>query len=220
MEIAIIADVHSNLPALEAVLSEIGELRIFSCGDIVGYNPFPNETVELFRKRRIKGVMGNHDQGILTLEIWRFSSNASKTILWTRKVLSNSNLRYLESLPKKFMGDVFTAFHGSPRDPLFEYVYEGFSEDTMNSFLSETKILVLAHTHLPFVRRLKKGLIFNPGSVGQPRDGDSRAAYAILNTDKVDVKIKRVAYDIERVASVIKKKGLPEELATRLYAGA
>jgi predicted phosphodiesterase len=219
MEIAIIADVHSNLPALEAVFDEIGELRIFSCGDIVGYNPYPNETVEIFRKRRIKGVMGNHDQGILTPENSRFNSNARKAILWTRKVLSKSNLGYLESLPTKFMGNGFTAFHGSPRDPLFEYVYEGFSEDTMNSFLGETEILVLAHTHLPFVRHLKKGIAFNPGSVGQPRDGDPRAAYAILNTDKVAVKIKRVAYDIERVASEIKKKGLPEELATRLYKG-
>jgi predicted phosphodiesterase len=219
MEVAIIADVHSNLPALEAVLKEVEGLDVFSCGDVVGYNPFPNESVEIFRKKRIKGLMGNHDYAVISGDTNWFNTDAALSIEWTEKVIEKENLEYLSSLPKAFESESFIAFHGSPRDPLYEYVYSGYSDETFNSFLGDARALILAHTHLPFVKKLKKGIVINPGSVGQPRDGDPRASYATLDTEKNTVRMCKVSYDVERVVEEIIRKDLPKELAERLYKG-
>jgi putative phosphoesterase len=219
MEIAVIADVHANLPAFEAVLEDIGGLEIFSCGDIVGYNPFPNETLEIFSKRGIAGIIGNHDQALLIGDTGWFNASAAQSINWSRDRVSNKNRGYLQSLPEIFQNEKFKAVHGSPRNLLYEYVFPECPEETLSSFLKDTDVLVLGHTHIPFIKQMKKGLVFNPGSVGQPRDGDHRASYAIYDPEKGKVNIKRVSYDIDRVAKEIEKKGLTGDLAERLYKG-
>jgi predicted phosphodiesterase len=106
MEVVVIADVHSNLPALEAVLAEVGDLQVYSCGDVVGYNPFPNETIELFRRRGITGVRGNHDDAVVKGDMSALNPSAATAAKWTRNVLSKPNLEYLASLPDSYSGKV------------------------------------------------------------------------------------------------------------------
>jgi putative phosphoesterase len=219
MELAVIADVHSNLPALKAVMKEIGDMEIFSCGDIVGYYPYPNETLEMFRRKKIRGIMGNHDFAVVYGDTERFNRPAAEAIKWTAKVIGRRNIEFLRSLPESHVGTGFQAFHGSPVDPLHEYVYRETPVDTLNTYLGESGVLILAHTHVPYTRNLKKGLVLNPGSVGQPRDGDSRASYAVLDVEEKKAEIIRVSYDVETVAREMGEKGLSNELARRLYRG-
>jgi predicted phosphodiesterase len=219
MEVAVIADVHSNLSALEAVLAEVGDLPVYSCGDVVGYNPFPNETINLFRRRGITGVMGNHDYAVVKGDVSKLNTMAATVAKWTRDVLTKRNLEYLASLPESYSGKGFTIYHGSPRNRLLEYVFPVYPLEKLDFSSLDSDVLVLGHTHVPFVRNLKSGLVFNPGSTGQPRDSDPRAPYAILDAEKKEVALKRVAYDIDRVAEEIRKKDLPKSLAERLYRG-
>jgi putative phosphoesterase len=219
MEIVVIADVHSNLPALEAVLDEIGDMEVFCCGDVIGYNPFPKETLEVFQAKKIRGVLGNHDHALINKDTSWLNASATLAVLWSLDVLTEQNLKFLASFPEKFRSEEFTAFHGSPNDPLFEYVYPDSSQQLLESFLGDSNILILGHTHLPFVKRLGEGIVFNPGSVGQPRDGNARASYAILDLEKRDVEIKRLSYDVDRVAEKIIENDLPKGLAERLYKG-
>jgi len=219
MEVAFIADIHANLTALEAVLGETDGLEVFNCGDIVGYGPHPNECVELIQSEGVRGIMGNHDYAAVTGELGWFNSDARRAIQWTIDELDKSNVDYLAALPRSLEEDRFTAFHGSPNDPLFEYVFPMHTDEKLSSLLGDSKVLVLAHTHIPFVKSLEKGLVFNPGSVGQPRDGDPRASYAILNFDSGGVEIRRVSYDIKAEAAEIIRAGLPRSFADRLSRG-
>ncbi|HDY74157.1 MAG TPA: metallophosphoesterase [Euryarchaeota archaeon] len=219
MEIAVLADVHANLPALEAVLEDIGDLDVFCCGDLVGYNPFPNETVELFRRQGILGIMGNHDYAVVSGDSSRLNAPAKKVVEWTAKELSADNLKFLSSLPKSYEDERFSAFHGSPCDPLFDYIFQNTSDEILTSFIGKSSILILGHTHLPFTREIKGKLVLNPGSVGQPRDHNSRAAYAVLDLEKQSAVIRRVKYDVDSVAREIRRQGLPLEFAERLYSG-
>jgi putative phosphoesterase len=219
MEVAVIADVHSNLPALEAVLAEVEGLSVYSCGDVVGYYPFPNETIDLVRKRGITGVMGNHDYAVVKGDVSALNTSAAAAVRWTRNVLSGPNLEYLASLPESYRGKGFTIYHGSPQNKLFEYVFPVYPEEKLELSSLDTEVLILGHTHIPFVKKLGSGLVINPGSVGQPRDGDPKAPYAILDAEKKKVTMKRVAYDIDMVAEEIRRNGLPEGLAERLYRG-
>ncbi len=221
MKIAIISDVHSNLYALEAVLDEVGRAEIYHAGDVVGYNPFPEETIEIFRKKRIKSVMGNHDYAVVTLNTWGFNPLAEKAILWTRSRLGEEHLSYLESLAIRLSTENFYMVHGSPVDPLDEYVFPYTYESVLSSYLkaAERKILILGHTHVPFIKEVKEGLILNPGSVGQPRDGAKEASFAFLDLNKREAEIVRVDYPVEKTAKAIKRAGLPDFLAERLFYG-
>jgi len=219
MEITIIADVHANLPALEAVLAETQGLEVFCCGDLVGYTAFPNETVELIRNLGIKCIMGNHDYAVATGDFTRLNDSAKKAAIWTAKVLSEDNLKFLANLPKSYVGTRFTAFHGSPRDPLFDYIFQNVSDEILSSFLGTASTLILGHTHLSFIRKIGGKIIFNPGSVGQPRDRDPRASYAILDTKDNEAVIKRASYDIDSVVKEIRRHKLPVEFAKRLLQG-
>ncbi len=220
MKVAIISDVHSNFCAFEEVLKDIKEMEIFCCGDVVGYNPFPNEVVELFRSRDISSIMGNHDNAVITGDVSWFNPTAARAILWTREELKKENLRFLKSLSEFYDGD-FHMVHGSPENRLEEYVYEDDPPDTFKGFFActTTDTIILGHTHVPFVKRIDDRLIFNPGSVGQPRDGNPEASYAIFDTVTKEVKLKRVEYDVQTVADKILEKGLPERLASRLFLG-
>lgn len=219
MKLAFIADVHANIVALEEVLRHIKE-PIFCAGDLVGYNPFPNEVVERVQEEKITCILGNHDFAVITGDTSWFNPVAAEAIEWTRKRISGRSLEFLKSLPRSYSRE-FYMVHGSPRNELEEYVFSDYPDYALLSFFEEIgqRTLVLGHTHVAFVKAIEGRQIINPGSVGQPRDGDARAAYALFDTETRAVEIRRVEYDVKKVADEILAAGLPEKFAARLYFG-
>lgn len=224
MRVAIISDVHSNLQALTAVLAEIDRdaLEAVICaGDIVGYGANPNECCGLLADRCRGIVLGNHDHSALTGDTCLMNPYAARASVWTARALSERSRSFLASLPKEAFigigGSSLAMYHGSPRS-MSEYIYEtDMDEGIMESARSD--LLVLGHTHVPYIVRFGHGLAINPGSVGQPRDGDPRASYAVLDVPRLECEIRRLDYDIDGAAKAIMGAGLPELLADRLYAG-
>ncbi len=237
MKIAIISDIHSNLEAFNAVLRDIGEVECVLCvGDLVGYGPDPNKVIELLEILGIKSVMGNHDYATLTNSAQIFNEIAAEAIYWSHRTMTEENMKLLASLPEHLMMkyDNLSLYlvHGSPRDPLNEYIFPNTPEELLLQFLRQTKadILVMGHTHLPFHIDFQEnengGIVLNPGSVGQPRDRDPRASYLLIEYDedettneKIMITPKKVDYDINKVSEKIRKAGLPEFLAERLFHG-
>ena len=242
MRLLILSDIHANLTALEAVLedAESCDSTVF-LGDLVGYGPDPNECVE--RVRQLPGLvalMGNHDAAVLDqLSTDAFNTAARRAVIWTRKNLSPENIDYLSELPSKVnFSDEITLAHGSPRQPVWEYVLNSQTATENFSFF-ETPFCFVGHTHLPSIFRLIDGksqadllipieksqfdlrprLIINPGSVGQPRDRDPRAAYAIYDMETCLMEFRRVAYDISAVQERMKAAGLSERHINRLQSG-
>ncbi len=240
MRYLIISDIHSNLAAFEAVLADAGSFdKVWCLGDMVGYGPDPNECVEQLRDLPHICVAGNHDWATLgKLDTEDFNPNAKRACLWTRKQLSPSNLEYLEALPKSLIEEDFTLVHGSPRHPIWEYILNpSIAEANFEHF--DTRFCFVGHTHVPVIYRdnpnqacdvLKPSLddsldlgedrlIINPGSVGQPRDGDPRASYAILDSDELTLEYRRISYPIEITQARMAEKDLPVRLIIRLAYG-
>jgi putative phosphoesterase len=228
VRIGVISDIHSNYDALQAVLSAIGDYDALIClGDLVGYGAQPNEVVSEIRSLRPKAiVMGNHDCAVSTGETSGFVPHAVQAVEWTRKNIAPENLTYIASLRTKATcttdGAKIAIAHGSPRDPLNEYIYPDTAEFILRSLVEDSggTILLLGHTHVPFVRKFDSMLLGNPGGVGQPRDGDARASYAILEPfSEPEFQIHRVVYDVDAAARRIIAAGLPKLLADRLHLG-
>lgn len=224
---AVISDVHANLEALEAVLAQIKGANIVCLGDLVDYGAEPNEVIARLRKTGTKSIMGNHDSAVLTGDISMFNPRAAISAMWTRTVLSKESKEYLEDLPDELrmhVEDVELYFaHGSPDDHLWEYIDPRTDSDLFGFYLGKLKVqgIGLGHTHIPFVSKEKNGVVFNPGSVGQPRDGDRRAAFAFVKVKEgsVEVEERRVEYDYEKAASKILAARLPSSHADRLKTG-
>ena len=227
MRMGIIADPHSNLAAFQAVLKHMPKVDELVCaGDLVGYGAEPNEVIDLARRKDVQTVLGNHDYSAITRDITGFNPFAAKAALWTAKNLREDNVKYLRGLREELRltrgGKRIYVVHGSPRDPLFEYVFPDLSNRELLELTRdiEADVIVLGHTHVPMQRVIQGKLVLNPGGVGQPRDRDPRASYMLLTLDdEISVKHERVEYDIERAAKKIEAAGLPTELATRLYFG-
>ena len=241
MRSLIISDIHANLPALEAVLSESEIIdEVWCLGDIVGYGPDPNQCIE--RIQQLDGltcVLGNHDAAVLGLvDINSFNADARRSLEWLTNELSPASLSFLETLPETVITETaVTLVHGSPRNPTWEYVIEQqIAIANMDAF--ETPICLVGHTHIPLVfttngnggcsaEYLTDGLrffpdkkcIINPGSVGQPRDRDSRAAYLIYDSDLNVFEAHRVKYNNKSVQARILEAGLPFKHASRLANG-
>ena len=224
MRLAILSDVHSNKHALEAVLREIDSLgaeMIVCAGDIVGYCAFPNECCEIIRTRASRIVKGNHDCAVLEKDPSGANPYAARAILWTAEMIGSDSRQLLENLNIEskfpFGGRSLAMFHGSPTS-VDEYVFEyDVDEDLVKSV--DADALILGHTHVPCIKKLRSGLFINPGAVGQPRDGDWMASFAVLDTETNDCTIRRVPYDVMAAAEAIRKAGLPEFLAERLFRG-
>ncbi len=229
MKIAIIADIHSNLEAFEAVLMHIKSKevdQIICLGDIVGYGANPNECIELAKKNNITCIKGNHDLNAVTLEkLDSFNDKAQEALKFTNKVLTEENKKFLNDLPEilelkdknKLMG-----IHGGPKDHLYEYIYPTTDEELIKDMIEEQKVDVLAcaHTHLPDLKRFELKLFLNPGSVGQPRNNNPKAQYAILDLSNINLAtFETVEYDIDTASKKIISAGLPRFLAERLYLG-
>jgi len=227
MRIGVIADPHSNLAALQAVLKQMPKVDDIICaGDLVGYGAEPNEVIDLANRRKVRAVLGNHDYGAITRDVAGFNPFAAKAVLWTADKLSKENVRYLrglrEELTLTFGSRRVHVVHGSPRDHLYEYVFPDLPNRELLELTRNVNadVIILGHTHLPMQRVIQGKLVLNPGGVGQPRDRDPKASYMILTLDdEISVKHERVEYDIERTAKKIEAAGLPSELATRLYFG-
>ncbi|MGB9978424.1 metallophosphoesterase family protein [Methanobacterium sp.] len=225
MILPVISDIHSNLDALEKVVEKIDYGRILCCGDIVGYYTQPNECIEIIRKLKTISVTGNHDLACVTGDTSGFNPYAEQAMDWTRKFINHRNIEFLRNLKRKVMlkiDDVnIMVVHGSPRDPISEYIFPSTPDSTLKSFLESENvdILIMGHTHVPFIKKYGDKLVFNPGSVGQPRDGNNRASFAFLDVSNMEVVIHRVKYNVDKVVTSLEDEKLPSFLGERLYKG-
>jgi len=221
MRYGIIADIHGNLEAFEAVLAKLkGKAdQILCAGDMVGYGPNPNECVEIIRGENIPSVAGNHDKALVNeFPLGLFNEAAAEAIRWTQKVITQENLELIKNLPLKLEYPGFDIVHGSLLEPLSEYLTSmAVAVPTFN--LMNKPRLFVGHTHKPLRLKYQDKEIINPGSVGQPRDGDPAAAYLLYDDEKQEVQLFRVEYDIEAVQKKMKGAGLPQRLISRLVAG-
>jgi putative phosphoesterase len=224
MRIAVISDIHSNIHALKEVVVAVeqeGIDMVLCAGDIVGDGAFPNECCDIVKRLADHAVVGNHDLAVVTRDTSNMNPYAAKAADWTSENLSDDSRRFLDSLKtgERLELDDSTAglFHGSPTS-VWEYVFE---EDVRTEMLESAKadILVLGHTHVPFVKTYGKRCVLNPGAVGQPRDGDSRASFATIDTGSGKRRIHRLDYDVNGAADAIMRAQLPQLLADRLFSG-
>jgi len=237
MRYAILADIHGNLAALEAVLEDIerrgGVDEIWCLGDIVGYGPEPRLCIERLRQYRHICVAGNHDWAAIgKLGVDDFNPHAAAAALWTARQLAPQDVGYLESLPVRLVRGDFTLVHGSPREPIWEYILSPFEAEINFEYFS-TPFCLVGHSHVPLLfhrggrmeylpEKLvleEKPLILNPGGVGQPRDGDPRASYAIYDAAENTLYHFRILYDIGTTQRRMMEAGLPLPLALRLSYG-
>ena len=246
MLIAVVSDVHSNLVALDAVLARIGSVDAFwHLGDIVGYGPEPERTVARLRAVGAIGVRGNHDDAVSGgSSIEQFNPDGKVAAEWSRSKISDKTRDYLAGLPETLVRETpagtFTLAHGSPRDPIWEYVDSPFiAGENMARF--GTQFCLVGHSHLPLSFRARRPggdsvrmrvvesegsmqlgdrrAILNPGSVGQPRDGNPDASFMIIDTDAAQVSWHRVPYDVTATQAAMASAGLPTDLIRRLARG-
>ncbi len=220
--LALISDIHGNLPALKIVLEQIEDADLILCaGDLVGYNPWPNEVIWEIRRRNIPCIRGNHDRAVVMNDYSYFNRYAAIAAMWTREQLSSENMKYLislrDSLVLEYEGHRIAMHHGAPFDEDY-YVYPEEANEELLDY-DNADILILGHTHVPFVKMFGKRVIINPGSVGQPRDGDPRASYALVDIKKRKYEIIRVQYPIQEVYDKIMEENLPIFLGERLFMG-
>lgn len=239
MRVAVLSDIHANLVALDAVLASLGSVdAVWHLGDVVGYGPDPNGVVERLKAIKASGVRGNHDAAALGgPEIEWFNPDARAAMEWTRTAIGPATKTWLEALPERHVDGPFTLVHGSPRDPTWEYV-TSVPVARANLAVLKTPFGLHGHTHVPVVfRQGDRGIeavspvsgssltlddrpaLINPGSVGQPRDGDPSASYAVLDTDAATCSWHRVAYDIGAVQAAMASLRLPARLVERLSFG-
>jgi diadenosine tetraphosphatase ApaH/serine/threonine PP2A family protein phosphatase len=240
MRVAVISDVHGNRHALDAVLAEIDQESIdaiWCLGDTVGYGPQPNECCRLVQKRADLCLVGNHDLVALgALTVSDFNDEAAAAAVWTSEALTDESRAFLRSLEPQATADGAELFHASARDPVWEYV---LSEETARATfeLTTAPLVLVGHSHVALAltvdgRDVTGGIapggtrvelagrwLVNPGSVGQPRDGDPRAAWLFADFGRASAAFRRVAYPVEQTQAEMVEAGLPPLLAARLAVG-
>ncbi len=240
MRIAVLSDVHANLHALEAVLAEVdagGFDALWFLGDLVGYGPRPNECAALLQERAAVCLAGNHDLVVLgKISIAAFAGDAAAAARWTQTVLDDEVRRFLDVLEPQAVAPGVELFHASPRDPVWEYV---LSDDAAAAAfaLTEAPLVLVGHSHValelsdgddlrgepaPAGTQLELGRLrrlLNPGSVGQPRDGDPRAAWLEIDIAAGGATFRRTDYPVGQTQDEMRERGLPEALAARLAYG-
>jgi predicted phosphodiesterase len=241
MRVGVISDIHGNAAALEAVLAALEEEdldAVWCLGDLVGYGPEPNRCCELVAQRADLCLVGNHDLGVIgSIPLDEFSPDAAVAARWTENVLSDSSRSYLESLAPQAEVAGVELYHASPRDPVWDYVLsEPVARESLE--ITHAAVVMVGHSHVPLAMILENGRangglapgghevdlargrwLLNPGSVGQPRDNDPRAAYVLLDLDARRAQFRRVEYEVEKTQAAILERGLPEMLAQRLALG-
>ena len=243
MRYAIIADIHANLAAFRAVLDHIerrgGVEEIWCLGDVVGYGPDPCQCIELLRQYNHVCIAGNHDWAAIgKAALSEFNPDAAIACRWTAQQLSPEDIKYLESLPEIIQKEDFTLVHGSPRQPIWEYLIS-VSSAKENFAYFQSQFCLVGHSHMPMVFKYdetgtcsfsqfmpnvglalgKSRLIINPGGVGQPRDGNPQASYAIYDSEAKVIRLYRIPYDIAATQDKMMQNGLPVRLVARLNYG-
>jgi diadenosine tetraphosphatase ApaH/serine/threonine PP2A family protein phosphatase len=244
MRVLLLSDVHANLTALDAVLRDAGSFaQIWCLGDTVGYGPQPNECIARLREFDLICLAGNHDLAVTgKTSLYEFTDRAREVIFWTRHWLAPENHEWLSSLPSSplVVGHGITLVHASPRDPIWEYIVTRETARDNLAFI-ETPVCLNGHSHMPVMFRkpwdglkiLEEPLrantpvhlttydqiFLNPGSVGQPRDEDPRASYAIVDLDEMTFTLRRVQYDFTVTQKLMKQAKLPDRLIRRLRFG-
>jgi len=239
MRVAVLSDIHSNAPALEAVLESVAPYdQLWVSGDIVGYGPHPDAVVERLRDENAVAVLGNHDAAALgRIPTNSFNDLARSAVEWTAATMAASTRDWLSELPERRVEGEFTLVHGSPRDPLWEYLFRiPAARASLGAF--DTLYCVVGHTHHQLMFRDDHGhveqvratdepelvlderrSILNAGSVGQPRDGDARACAMLLDTESHEVEWRRIEYPIDLTQRAMHDLPLPRGLADRLEMG-
>ncbi|MBM4425309.1 MAG: metallophosphoesterase family protein [Chloroflexi bacterium] len=241
MRVLIISDIHANLVALETVLKDAEGLyeAVWCMGDLVGYGPNPNECVERVRALpNLTCLTGNHDKAAIgEIDISAFNLDARLAINWTQQTLTPESREYLVTRPERVLHNNYTLVHASPRQPVWEYILDRHTA-RQNFAHFDTPYCVVGHTHIPIMYLDSEGeavecrpnydeilafnserLIVNPGSVGQPRDSNPDAAYALLETDNDHWEYRRVSYDIAETQRRMAANNLPARLVARLQKG-
>ncbi len=241
MRVLLLTDIHANLVALDAVIADAGSVDAIWClGDVVGYGPRPNECCAWVAAHAQVTVAGNHDWAALgRIDLDDFNESARLATLWTIKQLTPDAYAWLKTLPERVVEDETTLVHGSPRRPIWEYLLRS-TQALANFTYFDTAICFVGHTHVPMIFsedalqqgepgyqppydepiRLAVGrYIINPGSVGQPRDGDPRAAYALYDPENATIEFRRLDYTIAKTQQQMREAGLPVSLITRLARG-
>jgi predicted phosphodiesterase len=244
MHILLVSDIHANLSALEAVIKDAGSFgQIWCLGDVVGYGPEPNECIDRLRKFDLVCLAGNHDLAVVGgAPLSEFTESARDIIFWTRHWLTTSNHDWLSSLPTMPLpvGHGITLVHGSLRDPIWEYIVEREIAKENLAFM-DTPICLHGHSHIPMMFRkpwdglkiLEEPLLvnapiqltsydqvfINPGSVGQPRDEDPRASYALIDLEAMTLTPRRIQYDFSATQKLMKQAKFPDRLIRRLRFG-
>jgi diadenosine tetraphosphatase ApaH/serine/threonine PP2A family protein phosphatase len=241
VKVAVLTDIHSNLPALEAVLEatrEAGLEKRWCLGDVVGYGAQPDDCAALTAEHCELSLVGNHDLAVTgEIDTEVFSASAAAAVEWTRENCKPETLEFLKGLKPEATDKEVGLYHASPRDPVWEYV---LATDQARECMEEQsgRVSLIGHSHvaLYFSDAGNEGVggqapegheidlsqsrwLLNPGSVGQPRDGDPRAAWLELDTEEWKATYHRVEYDIESAAAAIREAGLPALLAERLSVG-
>jgi predicted phosphodiesterase len=246
VKIAVISDIHGNLEALSSVVLDIrsrGVERIVCLGDVVGYGPNPNECIELVESECDYSLVGNHEAAIFdALIIQEFNDYARYAIEWTRDNLNSKSLNFINSLPIMMVDDVFTAVHATPYEPQLWYYIASMDDALFNFNFFKTKFCLIGHTHVPGIIAMgspesnisilpqktlcyakefseKARFIVNVGSVGQPRDKNSKACYVIIDTDKKELSFLRISYDVALYQRKMHAIGMPDFLVNRVADG-
>jgi diadenosine tetraphosphatase ApaH/serine/threonine PP2A family protein phosphatase len=239
MRVAVLSDIHANVAALEAVLEAVAPYdALWVLGDTVGYGPDPDAVVDRLLQERAMAVKGNHDAAVLgQLDVNAFNDDAREAVHWTSERINAATREWLDAQPERRTELGFTLVHGSPRDPLWEYLYTvPVARQNLRAF--DTRHCLVGHTHLPLVFREDEGhveviapsggsqlhldsrrCILNPGGVGQPRDGDPRACAMTLDTESGLVEWHRVEYAITETQERMRRASLPPRLIARLEHG-
>jgi predicted phosphodiesterase len=242
MKVAVISDIHANRHAFEATLDAVADsdaAELWCLGDLVGYGAEPDACVELAREHAAVCLAGNHDMAVTgEIDLDEFSRGASLAAEWTREVIDPNNLSFLGSLRPQAQEGQLALYHASPRDPVWEYVLSALLAELCLD-AQPTRMSLIGHSHvaLSFVRRegelttgeprragteldVSEGeWLLNPGSVGQPRDGDPRASWLLLDLDGMSASFQRSNYDVAGAAAAIRAARLPDSLAERLEYG-
>ena len=242
MQVAVLSDIHANRHALEAVLADVAATaarEIWCLGDVVGYGADPNDCVDLVRASAALCLAGNHDLGVTgEISLDEFSPGAAMAARWTQDVIDPDRLDWLAELQPRGSREETAVFHGSPRDPVWEYVLSALLADLCFDAFSE-RIGLLGHSHVACSFTRPEGepatgssrraddvadvaagrWLLNPGSVGQPRDGDPRAAWLLLDLSAASASWRRTTYDVDGAAAAIRAARLPDSLAERLQYG-
>jgi putative phosphoesterase len=235
MPVALIGDIHANLPALQAVLDHARQQKaeaIWNIGDLVGYGPFPNQVIKCLRMENAVSIIGNYDLKVLEIKgkkkKWLKKRDPMKILAfrWAYKNLSKKSRKYLRSLPEQvhfeWAGKQILLTHASPASNE-EALDSSTPEERLRELakLAKANLIVFGHSHRPFVRQVDDVWFINTGSVGRPDDGDPRASYAMLkmSSGAIEVELFRVSYDVEKCVTAIQKKHLPEQFAQMFIKG-